>query len=167
MPIQTTEFIALDFDVPTTFITRNFYFRMLEPSVAKQDYDAVMSSIKRLRYLFGPSSVWPQNSMTLEENTASLKVHQQEFNSRTAFAYSVFDKSNTRCIGSVYIDPSQSPNYHCEVYFWIRDDNVYLENDLYDTINHWLKNSWPFTKIVFPGRSVEWKSWSKEINHNR
>ncbi|WP_144208941.1 SMI1/KNR4 family protein [Shewanella donghaensis] len=164
---MSTSFIPNTFNIPLTLNTEHFSLCELAPNVTQQDFDAVMSSLKRLKCFFGPSSIWPEDTMTLEENTASLAIHQQEFNAREAFAYSVFNKSNTRCLGSVYIDPSRSQNYDCEVYFWIREDSVDLEDELYNTVKKWLKNIWPFTKFVFPGRSVDWKTWSREINNNQ
>ncbi|WP_182678330.1 hypothetical protein [Shewanella sp. SR44-3] len=60
--------------------------------------------------------------------------------------------SNTKCLGSVYIDPSQSQDYDCEVYLWIRDDSLALDKTLYGAVLDWLSNDWPFSNIAFPGR---------------
>ncbi|MDK1286836.1 hypothetical protein [Pseudoalteromonas umbrosa] len=157
-------FIPQCFEIPKCFDTEDFHFRVLDDAVAELDFDAVMSSQKRLQGVFGPESKWPQKEMTLEENIESLKVHKQEFESREAFAYSVFNYSRDKCLGSVYIDPSQSPNYDCEVYLWVRDDNITLDKVLYQTVLKWLQEVWPFSMIAFPGRDISWEEWAKDLN---
>ncbi|MBQ4835750.1 hypothetical protein [Pseudoalteromonas luteoviolacea] len=160
---MTDLFIPDTFEPPLYFDSANFYFRVLEEQVAQLDFDAVMSSQQRLQGIFGPNSQWPKRNMTLDENIESLQAHKKEFESREAFAYSVFNKSQDKCLGSVYIDPSQSPNYDCEVYLWVRDDSIKLEKALYQTVLIWLQERWPFSRIVFPGRSISWSRWASEI----
>ncbi|WDE02478.1 hypothetical protein [Thalassomonas actiniarum] len=155
-------FIPNSFEAPRFLKANYFHFRVLDDTVAQLDYEAVMSSQQRLKGIFGPGSDWPKSDMTIEENIASLQVHKQEFESREAFAYSVFSDSKDTCLGSVYIDQSQSPNYECEVYLWVRDDSITLEKELYQTVLNWLQEHWPFSKIAFPGRSITWKDWAKE-----
>lgn len=155
-------FIPESFEVAKSFDTECFHFRVLEDEVAELDFEAVMSSQKRLQGVFGPGSDWPKSDMTLEENIESLKFHKQEFESRKAFAYSVFNKSKSKCLGSVYIDPSTSPNYSCEVYLWVRDDSVDLDKELYQTVLKWLSEMWPFSKVAFPGRCISWDDWHKD-----
>jgi len=156
-------FIPKSFEAPRTLSTEHFYFRVLDETVAQLDYEAVMSSREQLIGIFGPGSTWPEMDMTFEENIASLKVHQAEFDSQKAFAYSVFDASKSNCLGSVYIDPSRSHNYDCEVYFWIRNDCSALEQELFNTISSWLQKAWPFSRIAFPGRSISWEAWCDEL----
>ncbi|WP_405597609.1 MULTISPECIES: hypothetical protein [unclassified Pseudoalteromonas] len=147
-------FISETYEPPKSFDSESFHFRVLDDEVAKLDFEAVMSSQKRLQGIFGLSSEWPKSDMTLEENIASLKAHKQEFESRQAFAYSVFNKSKNKCLGSVYIDPSYSPNYQCVVYLWVRDDSIDLDNELYKTVHKWLSKEWGFFKVAFPGRCI-------------
>lgn len=156
-------FIHESFVVPKSLNTEHFHLRVLEDSLAKVDFEAVMSSQKRLQGIFGLDSDWPKSTMSLEENIESLKVHKQEFESREAFAYSVFN-NKAKCLGSVYIDPSQSQDYDCEVYLWIRDENLALDKALYDTVLKWLSNDWPFGKIAFPGRCISWSAWKKAVD---
>jgi len=159
-----TPFISETYQPPKSFDNKYFHFRVLESEVAELDFEAVMSSQKRLQGIFGSDSKWPKNDMTLEENIASLKVHKQEFESRQAFAYSVFNKLKDKCLGSVYIDPSDSPNYQCVVFLWVRDDSIELENELYQTVCKWLFEEWTFAKVAFPGRCILWEDWDKELN---
>ena len=156
-------FIPKSFVIPKFLDSDKFHFRVLDDSIAELDFEAVMSSQKRLQGIFGFGSEWPKSNMTLEENIESLKVHKQEFESGKAFAYSVFNNAKDKCLGSVYIDPSQSQNYDCEVYLWIRNDSLSLDNELYQIVLKWLSNEWPFSKIAFPGRCISWPEWNEEL----
>lgn len=155
-------FIPETFEPPGCFESSDFHFRVLEEQVAEQDFEAVTSSQKRLQGIFGPTSDWPRSDLTLAENRLSLQVHKREFESREAFAYSVFNKAKDKCLGSIYIDPSQSAHYECEVYLWVRDDSTDLDAVLYQTVIDWLADSWPFSKAAFPGRAISWELWDKE-----
>ena len=156
-------FIPESFEIPKSLDTEYFHFRVLEDEIAELDYEAVMSSQKRLQGIFGSGFEWPKSDMTLEDSAASLKIHKQEFESRQAFAYSVFNKSKNKCLGSVYIDPSQSQSYDCEVYLWVRDDSIALDKTLYQTVLNWLQKDWPFSKVAFPGRCISWEAWANEL----
>ncbi|KNC68092.1 hypothetical protein [Pseudoalteromonas ardens] len=158
------QFIPESFEPPVNLDTEHFHFRVLDTSVAEPDYEAVMSSQQNLQGIFGPDFDWPKADMTLDESRASLKVHQREFAAREAFAYSVFDCSQKRCLGSVYIDPSRSPEYDCEVYLWVRSDSQALDPVLYKTVQSWLGDHWPFNKVAFVGRTISWQTWGVEIS---
>ncbi|NRD73081.1 hypothetical protein HQQ94_07475 [Shewanella sp. VB17] len=157
------KFIHESFVAPISLDTEHFHLKVLEDSLATLDFEAVMSSQKRLQGIFGLGSEWPKINMSLEENIESLKIHKKEFESKEAFAYSVFNHNKTKCLGSVYIDPSQSPNYDCEVYLWVRDDSLALDEKLYNAVIKWLSNDWPFSKIAFPGRCISWLEWGKQL----
>ena len=156
-------FIDESFAVPLSLDTEIFHLIVLEDSLAILDFEAVMSSQKRLAGIFGLGSEWPKSTMSLAENIESLKVHKQEFDSREAFAYSVLNPSKTKCLGCVYIDPSRSLLYDCDVYLWIRDDNLALDKELYNTVHTWLSTEWPFSKIAFPGLCISWAEWHKVL----
>lgn len=152
-------FVPESFCVPLSYQTGPFYLTTLDEKVAEVDYAAVMSSQQSLTSIFGPHSTWPQKDMTLQQSMVSLKVHENEFKSRQAFAYSVFNHSQSVCLGSVYIDPSRLADYDCEVYFWVRDDCLILDLQLYSTVMTWLCDDWPFSRVVYPGRSLSWDSY--------
>ena len=37
-----------------------------------------------------------------------------------AFAYTVFDIADARCLGCMYINPPTKPGYDAEVFLWVR-----------------------------------------------
>lgn len=151
---QAQPFIPDSFMPPTRVSTSHFSFIVLNEKIAIVDYELVMANQARLQGIFGPNSDWPKASMTYEENIASLATHKEEFMSRAAFAYAVYTRHSEKYIGCVYIDPPQSSDFDCDVYLWIGAEDITLDNLLYQTITHWLKTAWPFSKLAFPGRNV-------------
>ncbi len=125
------------------------------------DYDAVMSSRKRLHSVFGSSTEWPRDNLTLIENINDLARHKKEFDEREAFAYTVLDLSGEKCIGCVYIEPSKKSKFDCEVYLWVRDSEIKLDAYLYTTVKNSVHTHWPFKQIAFPGREVSWDEWDR------
>ncbi|WP_371186144.1 hypothetical protein [Thalassotalea maritima] len=151
---MSQQFLPINFKVPTKLETNTFHICPLTRNVADLDYEAVMSSQSELQGIFGRNSTWPNSNMTMNENLISIKVHEEEFEARKAFAYSVLNNAENKCFGSIYVDPSRSVYFDCEVHFWIRTDNLELEIPLYKVVSEWLQNEWPFTKVAYPGRQV-------------
>lgn len=153
------QFVPEDFVVPKSLVTDQYRLQMLSPDVAEIDYDAVMTSRVRLRTVFSEKTDWPKEDMSLEENRTDLLRHSAEFKSRQAFAYTVLTLSREKCIGCVYIDPSKVSEFDCEVYLWVRESHLTLDDTLYTDIHKWLLSSWPFERIAFPGREIPWDTW--------
>jgi hypothetical protein len=38
-----------------------------------------------------------------------------------------------------------------------------LDNALYGAVLSWLSSDWPFSNIVFPGRSISWLAWNAAL----
>ncbi len=160
-----TRFVPDDFDVPSGYRSHDYILEMLEPSIVDLDYDAVMSSKGNLRRVFAENDEWPADEMTLKENLNDLIIHKQEFLDRKAFAYTVLNPERTKCLGCIYIEPSNRSEYDTEVYFWLRDDLIHLESDFSRDMREWLAERWPFKNIVYPGRDIPWSEFGKR-SHN-
>jgi len=163
---MTKEFVAEDFKVPIYLETDLFKLLVLRPEYTDIDYDAVMSSKTRLRSVFSKSSEWPRDEMTLEENRVDLIRHEKEFTTREAFAFSVLSIDGKQCLGCLYINPPKVREFDCEVYLWVRDENLDLDDALYATVKKWLHDDWPFEQIGFPGREIPWSEW-ESFKRNR
>ena len=157
--MKCNSLVPSHFDVPEILDTGAFSLVPLAPPLAELDYEAVMASLDRLQGIFGPTDDWPQRTLTLAENKASLVVHWQEFVDRQAFAYSVLTPTRDRCLGSVYIDPSRVPAFDCEVCFWLRNDSPVRESEFKQLLGNWLTTAWPFERIAYPGRDIPWPAW--------
>ncbi|MFK7730002.1 MAG: hypothetical protein AB8B48_00120 [Pseudomonadales bacterium] len=152
-------FIPTDFEIPPHLSNTQFHFEVLAPELATLDYEAVMSSKERLRHIFAEKDEWPEDTMSFEDNKKDLVRHQREFKAREAFAYAVFSPTKDNYIGCVYVDPTQHSRYDCEVYLWVKDSELGLDGALFNSVDHWLKEAWPFKQRAYPGRTIAWCDW--------
>ncbi len=155
-------FIPVGFNIPEKLENKQFLIRMLTVNDLIKDYEAVMTSLKRIRGVFGPDSDWPSPDLTLEQDLVDLGWHQKEFQRRSSFAYTVMTPAEDQCLGCLYIYPSNKKDFDAETYLWVRDSafGAGLEPLLYNIIRDWLKNDWPFQSVAYPGREISWEEWS-------
>ena len=151
-------FIPEDYEVPETFCDDSFRLSVLESSVAEIDYRIVMSSRERLRGVFDENDNWPADNLSLAANIRDLERHQQEFEARIAFAYAVRERDGDGYWGCVYIEPSVT-EYDAEVYMWVSDAQRDRDTQLYNVIQAWIANEWPFQRVAYPGREPSWLRW--------
>lgn len=150
-----------DFKAPEVLETNKFRLRMLTVNDVAKDYDAVMTSIDHLQGIFGPRSKWPSPDLTFEQDLIDLGWHQKEFQTRSSFAYTVMKLDESQCLGCIYIFPSTKEDYEVEVYMWVRK-SAYgegLDLVLFKTVKNWIEEKWPFKKVAYPGREIDWKTW--------
>jgi hypothetical protein len=58
----------------------------------------------------------------------------------------------------VYINPTRFTNFDCEVYLWVKDSEVELDQALLESVDRWLQEEWPFKQRAYPGRSIDFAS---------
>ncbi|MFQ5530538.1 MAG: hypothetical protein ACE5FP_09330, partial [Gemmatimonadota bacterium] len=130
---------------PERLETEKFLLRTLTVNDVVKDYDAVMTSVARLKKIFGRNTDWPTD-LTFEQDLIDLGWHQREFQRRTSFAYTVMNPTESQCIGCVYINPTRKQGYDAVVYLWVRDSEFEkgLDPILFDAVKAWVANDWPF-----------------------
>ena len=160
-------FVEQTLQVPESLETPEFRLRMLSVNDVVKDFDAVMSSVDQLRKVW-PESDWPKG-LTLEQNLVDLGWHQREFQSRRSFAYTVVAIDETKVLGCVYIEPTRKLGYDVEVYLWVREcePGTGLDSRLFEVVRCWLAKEWPFKKPAFPGREIDWKTWTSLPDEKR
>ncbi len=143
--------------VPEILETDRFLLRKLTIADLDKDFEAVTSSADHLRDVFGPGQDWPAG-LTRERDLADLGWHETEFNMRTSFAYTVMSLDESVCLGCVYFYPSAVPVFDALCILWVRSSvlDEGLDDVLFDTVKQWLADSWPFRRVGFPGRAIEW-----------
>ena len=153
-------FVPEDFEVPMLLETERFRFRPLEPSDVDLDYKAVMSSVEHLQGVFGRGG-WPSIDLTKEEDLKSLEMHYNQFQRREAFTFTVMNLEETECLGCIYIYPSRLDNYKAEITMWVTADQFKkgLDPVLFQTVKQWVQKDWPFKKVFYLGREMEWKDF--------
>jgi hypothetical protein len=164
---QATEapFVPVDFEVPEVFETADFRLRKLTAADVDKDYEAVMASADLLHTMFGTE--WPRAGFTREENLKDLVEHEEEFERREAFAYTVESLDGETTLGCVYINPPRGRPVGARVYMWVRQSahDAGLDPILFETVKGWLATSWPLRNVAFPGRTAEGQwlpgAWAK------
>lgn len=150
--------------IPATLRTDDLYLEMLSPEHVELDYDALMSSWRRLQIWSGTDR-WPRPDFTLDENMSDLIRHRDEFLRREAFAYTVLSLDKSRCEGCIYIEPwSMMRGYHPNpspieleddaalVSYWVRDSALErdLDRQLRDGLIEWFRgDAWEFDRVLF------------------
>jgi hypothetical protein len=161
---QIIPFIPAGFEVPNSFQNEHFKIRMLTVNDVVKDYDAVMSSIEHLQDMF-PNSGWPAKDLTFEQDLIDLGWHQKEFQNRNSFAYTVVSLDESQVIGCLYINPTKKGAYDTRITMWVRASvvNNGLDTILFDSVKKWISKDWPFRKVAYPGREINWTEW-KSMN---
>jgi len=151
-------FVPEEFMVPE-LETEEFRLRTLTIHDVVKDYDAVMTSVDHLKTIW-PGSTWPEG-LTFEQDLIDLGWHQKEFQMRTSFAYTVVNPSESLVLGCVYINPTSKRGHDAVVYLWARQSELAggLETRLFASVKKWIAREWPFKKVAFPGRDMEWEVW--------
>lgn len=149
-----------DFTVPLLLETDRMRLRPLTIQDAVKDFEAVMESEERLRTVYEPGGTWPLG-LTLEQDIIELGWHQTEFQLRTSFAYTVVSLDEGSVLGCAYIYPTRKPGYDAEVTMWVRQSMVAggLDEHLFETVERWISDVWPFKHPAYPGRSIPFTDW--------
>jgi len=154
-------FLPEGFTVPTGLDAEEFRLRPITVRDVVRDYNAVMANRKHLWSLFGAGWRWPPADLTLEQDRIDLAWHQKEAQSRRSFDYAILTPDEGRQLGCFYIDPPRKRGFDAEAYYWVRRDGVPpdLEDAVDTAVRGWLKQSWPFPHVAFPGRDIPWAEW--------
>lgn len=149
-----------DFVVPERLEGPGYHLRMLSVEDLDKDFEAVVDSAERLKGLFGPESAWPEG-VTRDEDLIDLAWHQREFTVRHSFAYTVMAADESRCLGCMYIFPSERRGYDAKVFYWVRSgpETAARDGALGQLVRDWLADRWPFVAVAYPGRDQAWGGW--------
>ncbi len=161
--VSNSPFIPIDYNPARRIETENFVLIPLGPDLVNQDYAAYMSSIEHLQKTFSRGSAWPHQDITIEDAMKDVLNEQERFANRESFAYSVLTKDGKRELGSVYIRPPNKPGFDAEVSLWVTQEEFDsgFDSSLYEWTQLWIAESWPFKKVAYPGRKIEWAEWDK------
>lgn len=158
-------FVPASFNPPTLVETPGFKLVPLGPDVVKQDFDAYMSSIEHLQKSFSRSTKWPHAGITDADSMKDMEGEQAAFKARRSFDYSVLTPDGRRERGSVYVSPSPVGGYDAVVRLWVTkaDYDAGFDAALYQWVTEWVRKEWPFRKVAYPGRSIDWATWDSLV----
>ncbi len=154
-------FVPAGFAVPTLAEGPGFKLVPLGPALVKIDFDAYMSSIAHLQKTFTRSTDWPHAGITDADAMKDMETEQGRFERRESFAYGVLTPDGKRERGSVYVSPSPVPGYDAVVRMWVTkaDYDAGFDAELYTWVTGWVRAKWPFARVAYPGRAIDWATW--------
>jgi hypothetical protein len=161
--------IAPDFKVPVLAKGPGFKLVPLGPDLVEVDYKAYMSSIEHLQKTFSRNANWPTANITSEDAMKDMQGEAGRFRNRVSFAYGVLTPDGKRERGSVYVSPSPVPGYDAMVRLWVTKDEFDrgFDAELYKWVMDWVRKDWPFAKVAYPGRSIDWATWDSLVAANK
>ena len=154
-------FIPADFNAPTLIETEDFKIVPLGPDLVDVDFAAYMSSIDHLQKTFTRSTGWPHKDITAADAMKDMESEQSRFESRKSFAYAILTPDGSRERGSLYVQPSNVEGYDAVVKMWVTkaEYDAGFDAELYQWASRWVATDWPFEKVAYPGRAIDWGSW--------
>ena len=154
-------FVAPDFAVPTLVETPHFKLVPLGPALVRADFEAYMSSVEHLQKTFTRSTAWPHAGISDAEAMKDMDGEQASFRLRKAFSYAVLTPDGKRERGCVYVSPSPAPGYDAQVRIWVTkaEYDAGFDAELYAWATKWVKTEWPFERVAYPGRAIDWGTW--------
>ncbi len=141
------ELVPDDFDVPAVLEHERFRLRMLSVDDVVQDFDAICDRVDH------EGRPQPPFVPTVAENLVDLGWHQKEFELRRSFAYTVVAPDESRVLGCVYVNPSET--HDARVTMWVRRSawDEGLDPALEAIVREWIEQDWPFEKVDWASRS--------------
>jgi YVTN family beta-propeller protein len=146
------KFVPDDFMVPPPPTIGAYTWNILEPEILTQDFALLMHTVGRTT----PATI------TKGEDYGELKRHRWEFQHDTSFAYGILSPDGSEEIACVYVNPSKKQGYDATVHFLMseRGAKENLQPVLEAKVREWIKRSWPFAKVAFPGIDVSMSEWN-------
>jgi hypothetical protein len=150
-------FVPADFSPPDPPTGDGFALTPLRLEHNEGDLEAWSSSVDHIHTTPGFSGhPWPDEPMTLERNAGDLKGHENDFALRRGFTYSVVSQgeggADGEVIGCVYIYPSAKDDVEADVRSWVRATRANLDTPLYQTVDQWIREEWPFSTFDYAPR---------------
>lgn len=158
-------FVPAEFKVPTLVENPGFKVVPLGPELVDIDFAAYMSSIEHLQKTFTRSTSWPHKDVSAADAMKDMETEQARFQKRESFAYAVLTPDGSRERGCVYVYPSTVPGYDAVVTMWVTkaEYDAGFDAELYAWAKDWVAREWPFAKVAYPGRAIDWVSWDAMV----
>lgn len=158
-------FIPDDFNAPRLVEGADFKLVPLGPELVRIDFAAYMSSIEHLQKTFSRSTSWPHAGISDADAMKDMETEQARFQGRKSFAYAVLTPDGTRERGCVYVYPSTVKGHDAVVRIWVTkaEYDAGFDAELYRWVTRWVQTDWPFAKVAYPGRSVDWATWDAMV----
>jgi len=151
--IASQPFVPDTFLIPDPARIGTFEIRTLTVEDAEPLFEDLEASRTHLRTV--PSGEWELAGRSPMDTVEAIRRYEKESKRKTAFTYGIFSMENGLILGEVHIRPDRFGSADAQVFFWLRQSAYEegLEPAVEEEIRHWLKESWPFATVTFPGRT--------------
>lgn len=141
------ELVPVGFDVPVGLERERFRLRMLSVDDVVKDFDALCDRVDR------EGQPQPPFVESVAQNLVDLGWHQKEFELRRSFAYTVVAPDESRVLGCVYVNPSDT--HDARVWMWLRRSawKDGLDPVLEAAVREWVAREWPFQTVEWTDRA--------------
>ncbi len=158
---QPPALVAPTFAVPTGAQGPGFFLKPLGPDLVKIDFEAYMSSVEHLQHTFTRSKDWPHAGISDADALVDMQTEADRFTRRESFAYSALTPDGKRERGCIYVAPSPVPGYDAVVRIWVTkaEYDAGFDKQLEAWAHQWIAAKWPFKKVAWPGRDIDWATW--------
>lgn len=158
-------FVPARFTPPELVEAKTFKLVPLGPALVKIDFDAYMSSIEHLQKTFTRGTDWPHPGITNADAMRDMETEQARFRNRRSFAFAVLTPDGRRERGSVYVSPSPVPGHDAVVRLWVTkaEYDAGFDAELYAWVTDWIRKDWPFARVAYPGRAIDWNEWDAAV----
>lgn len=150
--------------VPEGLRHDRFLATPLNRSTAALDYASYMASPDVIRA--HSDGRWPVEGFTFSDDLKLIAMHEDDRESRRAFAFALLNPSETEALGCLYVNPlreyllradapreliDETPSASAMVTFWLRQDqqDTGLHEVVVETVNDWILDEWPLTAHLF------------------
>jgi hypothetical protein len=151
--------------VPAGLRTEEFVLRPIVAGDAEMDYAAVMETRAHLR--LWEQSTWPEDDFTVEANRKDLVGLEQRHSAHRAFTYTVLSPDGARCLGCVYVFPTDATflgrsavtpvgddrwaDVDAVIFFWARRSEMEtgLDGRLLTALRAWFHDEWQLERTVY------------------
>jgi hypothetical protein len=150
--MNKVRFVPETFMAPPPPAMPGYTWNILEPAILKQDYAALAT----LGGKAGPMKT------TLDEDYGEVKRHRWEFQHQTSFAYGVLTEDGSEEVACIYVNPSKKAGYEATVRVVVtaHGEEMNLRPTLQSAVKDWVKASFPFKKIAYPGLDMPMSEWN-------
>lgn len=140
MAMYRKKLIPDDFQVPDRYHSEKFIFIPLTINLCELDFDAVLDNDESKTNVLPPKH-------TLHQNLIDLGYHQKEMQKKASFTYSILTPDEKKCMGCVYIYPSDIENFDADIEFWVRNSCTNLYDEIKSGLESWIETDWKILKI--------------------
>jgi hypothetical protein len=138
--------------MPEVIEFESFNLVKVSPVFNQKDYTALMSAKSYIHERLGADD-WPSDSFTAEQNLETLINDVTLFNSGKNYTFHIFNPSNKRIVGCIYITPNYGDEGQLSFssFYWLIPalQDSELSMTVESLVSNWLIDFWEIEIVSF------------------